>query len=325
MTVHLVATGGTIASTADEAGAGGAGGGLSARLDGRRLLEAAGGAPPGAGPVEVVDLSTEASFALGMDDVLRLHAVVADALAAGASGVVVTHGTDTMEETAYGLDLLLDDPRPVVLTGAQRAADEPGADGPANLRDALTLAAGPGVRDDGVLLCFDGLAHAARGVAKRHTLATGAFASPLVLHRVVDGAAHRLARRVHRPALPVPTGVPPRVDVVACHLGADGTLVRAAVAAGARGLVLAATGAGNASAAVVDAVGEAVAAGVTVLVASRVAEGPVTPRYAAGGAALAGVGARFAGDLGPWQARMLLALALAVAPDDPGPVLDPHL
>ncbi|MHC1557411.1 asparaginase domain-containing protein [Actinomycetospora sp. C-140] len=319
MSVLLVATGGTIASTAD------GGAGLAARLDGARLLAAAGGAPVGAGSVEVLDLATAPSFALGMDDVLRLRATVADALAAGAGGVVVTHGTDTMEETAYGLDLLLDDPRPVVLTGAQRAADEPGADGPANLRDALTLAADPGVRDDGVLLCFDGRAHAARGVAKRHTLATGAFASPLALHRVVDGTVHRLARPVRRPPLPVPAHAPPRVDVVACHLGADGTFVHAAVAAGARGIVLAATGAGNATPAVVDAVGAAVDAGVTVLVASRVAEGPVSPRYAGGGAALAARGARFAGDLGPWQARVLLALALAADPDDPGRFLDPHL
>lgn len=318
MSVHLVATGGTIASTSQ-------GGGLVARLDGHRLLAAAGGAPPGAGPVEVVDLTTAASFALGLDDVLRLRDAVAAALAAGACGVVVTHGTDTMEETAYGLDLLLDDPRPVVLTGAQRAADEPGADGPANLRDALVLAADPGVRGDGVLVCFDGVAHPARGVAKRHTLAAGAFSSPVAAHRVVDGAVHRLARPVRRPALTEPVAAPPRVDVVPVHLGADGALVAAAVAAGARGIVLAATGVGNAGPAVIDAVGDAVAAGVTVLVASRVAEGPVSPRYADGGAALAARGARFTGDLGPWQARILLALALAADPDDPGPLLDLHL
>ena len=107
-----------------------------------------------------------------------------------------------------------------------------------------------------MLVCFDGEAFAARGVAKRHTLAAGAFGGPVV-HRVVDGTVRRVARPERRPALPARTETdPPRVDVVAAHHGADGTLVRAAVAAGARGVVLAAVGIGNASPDVVAAVGE---------------------------------------------------------------------
>jgi len=313
MPVHLVATGGTIAST-------GFPGPLAAARDGRSLLAAAGVTDD----VAVTDLATAASFALATDDLFRLLAAVREALDVGADGVVVTHGTDTMEETAYGLDLLLDESRPVVLTGAQRAADEPGADGPANLRTALTVAADPGARGDGVLLCFDGEAYAARGVAKRHTLAARAFGGPLV-HRVADGALRRVAGPARRPALPPPVAAPPRVDVVVSHHGVDGTLVRAAVAAGARGVVLAGTGVGNTAPDVIDAVGEAVAAGVTVLVASRVPEGPVSPRYALGGAALVDRGALPAGDLSPWQARMLLLLALAADPADPRALLDEHL
>ncbi|WP_433024814.1 asparaginase domain-containing protein [Actinomycetospora sp. CA-053990] len=132
MPVHLVATGGTIAST-------GFPGPLRAARDGRALLDAAGADAD----VAVTDLATAGSFAMGWDDLRRLRTAVATALDEGADGVVVTHGTDTMEESAYGLDLLLADHRPVVLTGAQRAADEPGADGPANLRAALTLASDP--------------------------------------------------------------------------------------------------------------------------------------------------------------------------------------
>ncbi|PVZ11828.1 asparaginase [Actinomycetospora cinnamomea] len=319
--VHLVATGGTIAST-------GFPGPLAPARDGRALLADAGvvddlPADVTAG-VTVTDLATAGSFAMGWDDLRRLHAAVTAALEAGAEGVVVTHGTDTMEESAYGLDLLLDDRRPVVLTGAQRAADEPGADGPANLRTALTVAASPEVRGDGVLLCFDGEAFAARGVAKRHTLAAGAFGGPVV-HRVLDGSVRRVARPLRRPALPLPAGEPPRVDVVAAHHGADGTLLRAAVAAGAGGVVLAAVGIGNASPDVIEAVGEAVDAGVTVLVASRVPEGPVSARYASGGAALLERGARLAGDLSPWQARILLGLVLAADPADHRALLDEHL
>ena len=181
MPVHLVATGGTIAST-------GFPGPLAAARDGRALLADAGVTAD----VTVTDLATAGSFPDGVDDLRRLRTAVAEALDAGADGVVVTHGTDTMEESAYGLDLLLDARRPVVLTGAQRAADEPGADGPANLRTALALAADPATRGDGVLLCFDGEAFAARGVGKRHTLAAGAFRGPVV-HRVVDGTVRRVA------------------------------------------------------------------------------------------------------------------------------------
>ena len=101
--------------------------------------------------------------------------------------------------------------------------------------------------------------------------------------------------------------------------------MRAAVAAGARGVVLAAVGIGNASPDVVASVGEAVDAGVVVLVASRVPEGPVSPRYAAGGGALVDRGALLAGDLSPWQARMLLGLSLAADAAFPRALLDEHL
>lgn len=251
-------------------------------VDGRRLVEQAGSSPTGI-EVQVVDHRLAASFARGLDDLLLLAATIELCLAERTtSGIVVTHGTDTMEEAAYGLDLLLDDPRPVVFTGAQRAADAQGADGPSNLRAALTVAADPGTRHDCVLVCFDGEVHAARGVAKCHTTALSAFRSSAPLHHVLDDTVRRLGRRDRRPVLPRPVGPVPRVEVVTCHLGADGMQVRSAVAHGADGIVL---GQGNAGPDVVDAVADAVDAGVVVLVTSRVAEGPALPRYAAGGGA----------------------------------------
>jgi L-asparaginase len=93
-------------------------------------------------------------------------------------GVVVTQGTDTMEESAYLADLVHDDPRAIVFTGAQRPFDAPAPDSPANLADALRIAASPPARDLGVLLCFDGLVLAARGVRKGETLRSGAFVAP---------------------------------------------------------------------------------------------------------------------------------------------------
>ncbi|WP_199522484.1 asparaginase [Geodermatophilus marinus] len=317
--VHLLATGGTIASrrTAD---------GLSAAVPAAGLLAAA-GAPEGV-DVTAGDLTTIASFALTLPDVRRLVADVRARLTAGVDGVVVTHGTDTMEESAFLADLVHDDDRPVVFTGAQRPFDAPSPDGPGNLAAALRVAASPLARGLGVLLCFDGLAFAARGVRKVDTLRSAAFAAPGrgPLLRLAEGSVLPLARPVRPAALPLDLDAElPRVDVVPCYLGADDALLHAAVAAGAAGVVLEALGAGNVPPAIAAATGDLVARGIPVLVCSRVPAGPVAPLYAGGGAALARAGARFAGDLGPWQARLLLAAALAVDPGDPQRVLTDRL
>jgi L-asparaginase len=245
-------------------------------------------------------------------------------LADGADGIVVTHGTDTMEESAFLADLVHDDPRPVVFTGAQRPFDSPAPDGPANLAAALAVAASPLSRELGVLLCFDGLVFPARGVRKVETLRSAAFAAPgrgPVL-QLADGAVVPLARPVRPGPLPLDLDRElPRVDVVACHLGADAALLRAAVDAGAAGIVLEAFGAGNAPPAIAEESGRLVARGIPVLVCSRVPSGPVAPLYAGGGAGLARSGALFAGDLSPWQGRLLLAAALALDPREPQRVL----
>jgi L-asparaginase len=113
----------------------------------------------------------------------------------------------------------------------------------------------------------------------------------------------------------------PRVDVVCAYPGADGALLQASVGAGAAGIVVAALGAGNVGPELADAVAKAVADSIPVLVCSRVAAGPVLPLYAGGGAALMAAGAYFGGDLSPWQGRLLLAMACAVSPADPGSFL----
>jgi L-asparaginase len=318
--VHLLATGGTIASRHGPDG-------LTARTPAAELLAAAGPLP--GLTVTASDHGTVGSFAFTTSDLRGLVAEARRCLAQGVDGVVVTQGTDTMEESAYLADLVHDDPRPIVFTGAQRPFDAPAPDGPVNLADALRVAASPAARDFGVLLCFDGLTFAAHGVRKVETLRSGAFAAPgrgPVL-RLAAAAVLPLARPVRRAALPLDLAADlPRVDVVACYLGVDGALMHAAVAAGAAGLVLQAFGAGNVTPAVVEATADLVAAGIPVLVCSRVPSGPVVPLYTGGGGAdLARAGAVFAHDLSPWQGRLLLAAALALAPDDPRPVLAEHL
>lgn len=304
--VRLVATGGTIASRSRA-------GGRQAAVPGADLVAAA--TLPDGLEVEVDDALTAGSYALTTDDLRHLVNRVRRALEADVAGAVVTHGTDTLEESAFFADLLHTDARPVVFTGAQRPFDDPSPDGPANLSAALRAAASSDARDCGVLVCFDGMAWPACGAAKVETLRAGAFAAPgrgPVL-RITGTAVHVLARPVRPPRFAVDLGAPlPRVDVVPLYLGADATLLEAAVAAGARGLVLAAFGAGNANPPVVEAVRRACAGGVEVLVCSRVPSGPVEPLYAGGGGAdLARAGARFTAGLSPWQARLLLAAALA--------------
>jgi L-asparaginase len=166
-------------------------------------------------------------------------------LAAGGSGVVITTGTDTMEEIAVLCALMHQTGGPVVLTGANRPASAPGADGPANLLDAVAVAGAARTTELGACVCFGGEIHAAMTVRKVDSTAPSAFGSPSAgpIGRVVEG-------RVWLHALPVapPTVVPPslehRVEIVTASLGADGIQL-AAAAARADGVVLVALGAGH--------------------------------------------------------------------------------
>jgi L-asparaginase len=204
----------------------------------------------------------------------------------------------------------------VVLTGAQRAASEPDADGPANLRDAIRVAASAEARRRGALLSFAGNLHAAREVRKVHTSALDAFASPgygPIGH--VDGDVvtfrRRPERRGGRGLALDPERIEIGVDLIRLYAGADARFVRTSVESGARAIVLETTGRGNANDAVVAGVRDAVAAGVAVVVCSRAVAGRVEPVYGRGGGAdLADAGALFAGDLAGPKARILLQLAL---------------
>ena len=188
--VTVLATGGTIASRTD------AGGGATAQDGGADL---------------VARLDLPADVELRVRDVFRVGQLPDDAGPACTSwparwrpscaddavdGVVITHGTDTIEETAFFLDLFHADPRPVVVTGAQRAADAPDSDGPRNLTDAVTAAAAPAARGLGVLIGFGGQLFPARGTRKTHTLAADTFAEPR--RRSARLGARRGRRRRHR-------------------------------------------------------------------------------------------------------------------------------
>jgi L-asparaginase len=321
--VRVLTTGGTIASRPA------ADGRVVAADSGDVLVRTL---PPVSGTEIVVeDVFRLGSYRLALDDVRELARRVRRA-ATESDGVVVTHGTDTMEETAYLLDLLYEGAQPVVLTGAQRNAEAADADGPGNLHDAVRVAAEPSARGIGVVVAMAGRVLPARQVTKGHTLALDAFAAPDggQIGRVDPDHVRLLATPRRRPAFdPHTLGEElPRVDIIPLHLGVDATFVRAARDAGASGIVLDAFGAGNVTPAVLCATEEAIASGVAVLVASRCHAGSVSPIYGAGGGAdLAAAGAVLAGDLRAPKARLLLSLALAAGSDPSGveAALRPHL
>jgi L-asparaginase len=192
-----------------------------------------------------------------------VHVMPADALAiaraavaeaAAGRGVVVTHGTDTLEETAVLCDLLHGGDAPIVLTGAIRPASATGADGPANLLDAVRTAGAEAAAGRGALVCFGGELHAARAVRKTDSVSPRAFTSPRTgpVGRVAEERVEVWAAPQRRPPLPV-SQLEARVEIVPAALGADGAMVDAALAAGADGLVAVVLGAGHAPPGFLDA------------------------------------------------------------------------
>ena len=290
--VSVLTTGGTIACTT------GPDGSLVPTVPGGELLAAVD--TDVALRVRELTRLDSSSITLAQIDALigAVHRELADPRVAG---VVVTHGTDSMEDSAIALDCVHDDPRPVVLTGAQRAFAHPAADGPANLTAAVELAADPRARGRGVLLSFGGRTVPARGAVKRHTTDLDAF---------VPATPEPLPRPAPLPVSPL-AGT--EVMVLAAWPGAGRELVDAAVALGAHGLVIEAMGSGNIGAGMGQGVADALTAGVAVVVSTRVAAGEVALAYggAGGGATLATHGAVAAGHLRAGQARMVLATALA--------------
>jgi len=311
--VLLITTGGTIASRRDAAsghvvstvGAAGLRSTLHDPLDGIEL--------------EMEEFCNVSSFALDLPTVLGLAGRVAERLRGNDyAGVVVTHGTDTMEESAFMADLLVGSDKPVVFTGAQRPFDAPDPDGPRNIADAIRLAASDEARGLGALICFEQEFHAARDVIKSHTSRVDTFIS--AEHGKlgeIDGehvVVHR--RPTLRRSFAMPEAVA-EVELLKLAMGTSGGFIAFAVANGARAIVIEGFGRGNAPPAVTAAAKEAIARGVPVIMTSRCQRGRVKPVYGnGGGKTLAEAGVIFAGDLSGVKARILAAVLLGLGCDD---------
>jgi len=266
-----------------------------------------------------VDFRRLPGASLSFADLAMLAAAIRARIASGADGVVVVQGTDTLEETAYLLDLRYPGPQPVVVTGAMRNPTLAGADGPANILAAVQVAAGRQARDQGVLVVFADEIHAARRVRKTHSTSVAAFASPDggPLGYLVEGTPRLLNRLDHRTVVP-DTG-DERVPAVAVHtvtLGDDGALL-AGAADRIDGLVIAAFGAGHVPERLVPVLAD-LAARIPVVLASRTGSGPVLrSTYAFPGSErdLRERGLIPAGFLDPLKARLLLHALLTAGGD----------
>ena len=262
--------------------------------------------------VEPVDFRRVSSTAITAADWTELRGLIADLLTTH-DGVVVAHGTNTLEETAYFLDLCLAPGRPVVLVGAMRPLSALSSDAAMNLVRAVQVAGSPDAGGQGVLVVVNEQIFLARDVTKTSSQRVDGFGAPGSgpIGGVDPSGRVLVEHRRQRPGPHIelgPTDELPRVDIVVSYVGADGTLIDAAVAAGARGIVSAGTGAGRPTPQEEAALLRAAHAGVVVCRSSRVPSGQVVPTP---GTAefVAGRG------LSPWKARVLLSLALTVTDD----------
>ena len=306
----VLSLGGTITMVPSESG------GITPRLGAAELVASV------PALAEVGDIDARSPFRLPSPSLTRANLVeVARVIEAGfASGfdaAVVVQGTDTIEESAFLLDLLVDSDKPVVVTGAMRGADAPGAEGPANLLSAAIVAASPESRGLGTLVVLNYDIHAARFVQKSHTAVPSAFLSPLVgpIGTLIERQPRFRARVERNPTLTTAEGPSVPVALVKVAMGDDGRLLGLLPGLGYAGVVLEGMGAGHVPAEVAPLIGE-LAAKIPVVLASRAMTGHVFTRtYGYPGAEIDLIerGVLPSGSLSGLKARLLLGLVLRSA------------
>jgi L-asparaginase len=312
--IRYVALGGTISSTAA------AGAAAVPSLAGAEIVASVPGLQ-GLAQIETSDLATIASFMVGAEHWIALAREIASAEAAGCDGVVVTHGTDTLEETAYVLALTVRRTLPVVLTGAARNPSLAGPDGPANLLAAFRTAVSPLARELGPVVVLDDSVHAARFATKTHTTKPSTFVSPWAgpLGELAEGRLEVWWKPAWEDYLGSIESLEwPRVELVRMTADDSGAVLAATVATRPDAIVIEGTGGGHIPPAAMPALADALASGVPVAIASRCVSGATiesTYDVAGMGPDLTRRGAIHVGRLQGHKARLRLLVGLALGRD----------
>jgi L-asparaginase len=315
--IVIVATGGTIAGAATSAtDAGYQSGAVGVDL----LIQAV---PQ---MKDVAEVTGEQIASIGSQDMndevwLKLAKRVNELLAdPGVAGVVITHGTDTMEETSYFLDLVVKSDKPVVLTGSMRPSTAMSADGPLNIYNAVAIAADPKARGRGVMVTVDDDIHSAHDIVKTHTTDVGTMSSG---EAGLIGASlfgvytwYRSPAQVHTmksefKIVPSQTTLP-RVDIIYAHANMSPDMITSAAKNGAKGLIIAGVGDGNMTSQAADAVKQVIAQGVVVVRSSRTNGGIIRRNIELNDDQMGTVASM---ELNPTKARVLLQLALLKTSD----------
>lgn len=308
-TVILISLGGTIASLPSSSGRA-----IAGALSGKDLMDKL--QITSDGPVEVITLCQKPSNAITTDDLLQLRALCLElAQRKDVAGLVVSQGTDTLEDTAYFLDSSLElTDTALVVTGAQRVPYAPGSDAGPNLRDALKVAYAPQARGMGTLVVFNEEIHAANTVRKLSSYQLNGFGSPGIGPLgFVDGNEVRLSKRLQRLNVIAPGNKLPRVDILPVAIDASPALLGASVASGAKGLVIDAIGRGHVPPSWIEPLGALLKAGIPVVVASSTQWGRIAEVYEYPGslAEQVSIGVLKASHLNARKARLRLMCALS--------------
>ncbi|MGV1768259.1 asparaginase [Rhizobium rhizogenes] len=293
--VVVIATGGTIAQD----------GGRTATVDAQSLLAASGAV----GPIEAIQHLQVTSPNIGTEDWISLATLLQKVIERpDVAGVVITHGTDTLEETAFFLDLTCRSDIPVVIVGAMRPSNAPDSDGELNLRDGIALARSPLARECGVVAFLNGRVQAARDVTKRHSHKLDAFDSPNIgdLGTWEEGSALSLRTLPRLPLFPIPASLPD-VPIIYSYVGLDQDSLTYLKSKRPGGLVFAGTGGGSIPDALLPLLTALAAEGTLIVRSSRTGAGPVERNVEVDDEATGLIAARH---LNPQKSRILLMLCV---------------
>lgn len=306
--ISLITTGGTIASKETKDGMLSSG-----ALSGKELAALC--KLPDTIEIKIVDFLQVPSMFMDFESMWQLRDCINRELKdPTVTGIVVTHGTDSLEETAYFLDITINDKRPIVVTGSQRSPQEVGTDVYSNLRNSIFAAAHELLENAGVVVVFNERIYSAKYVKKVHASNLQGFESYGYGYvGIIDNNVVSIYQKpVHREFYDIQRKIP-RVDIIKCHTGADGLFIEASIKAGAKGIVLEGVGRGQVTPNMIPSIQKAIDSGVAVVMTTSAEEGKVYPAYDYVGSAfdLKQRGVFLGSDYDSKKARIKLAVLLA--------------